>query len=384
MPHSVITEKSGDTGPVSIGAFIEDIVDPVVDRLDREERTPPEVLAKFAESGFLGVCIGASHGGLGYDSARLAILFEALGGASASALSLFTVHGIATHVIDRWGNAAQKDRLLPAMAKGERIGAFALTEPDVGSDAANVACAARPTADGFVVDGTKNWISFGQCADLFVVIANAPQGSIALLVEAASPGITIEPIRNMLGFRGAMLANIGFKDVFVPAENVLGRPGFGFSHVVGSALDFGRFAIAWGCVGIAQACIDASLDYALRRQQFGMPLIKHQLVQGLIADMVTETKAARALCEAATSLRQNKDPDAIVEVATAKYFAARTAMRGATSAVQIFGARGCTADNPVERYFRDAKITEIIEGSNQMHQIIIAQQAATRRERTGK
>ncbi len=166
-------------------------------------------------------------------------------------------------------------------------------------------------------------------------------------------------------------------------ENVVAT-GIWVFHIAGSALDL-AFRGRLGCVGIAQACVEASLDYAGTRRQFGKPLIKHQLVQGIISDMVTETKAARALCESATAMRQNRDPDAIVEVATAKYFASRTAMRVAESAVQIHGARGCSNEGRVERYFRDAKITEIIEGSNQMHQIIIAHHAgwATIRRRSG-
>lgn len=384
MLQPVNVAREGVTEPTAIRSFVEEIVEPVADRLEREERTPPDVIARIAASGFLGACAGVQHGGLGYDSATLAILFEAVGGASASILSLFTVHGMASHVIDRWGSGSQKNRFLPAMATGQHIGAFALTEPEIGSDARNVACAAEPVDGGFILNGAKCWISYGQCADLFVVIARAPKGSVALLVEAESAGMTVEPIRDMLGFRAAMLARVAFKDVFVPEENVLGRPGFGFSHVVGSALDLGRFAVSWGCVGMAQACVNASLDYALTRRQFGKPLAKHQLVQGMIADMVTETKAARALCENATALRQNKDPDAIVEVATAKYFASRTAMKVAETAVQIHGARGCSSDSRVERYFRDAKITEIIEGSNQMHQIIIAHQAGMKRGGMGQ
>jgi len=371
-------QKSIETiGPaVSVERLIDGIIGPAADQVDREDKTPPELIARIADSRYLGAGVGVEHGGLGYDSASLGQLYEAVGGTSATILSLFTVHGMACHVLARWGTDFQKTRLLPRMLDEGNICAFALTEPDVGSDARSVACTATPTDGGFTVNGAKCWISFGQCADLIVLIARAEQGSIALIADADAPGITITPIHNMLGFRGAMLARFDFEDVFVPADRVLGRPGFGFSHIVNSALDLGRFAVGWGCVGIAQACVDLSVEYAKTRRQFDKPLIKHQLVQGMIADMVTQTKAARALCESATSLRDAKDPDAIVEVATAKYFASKTAMEVAQTAVQIHGAYGCSGDSRVERFFRDAKITEIIEGSNQMHQIIIAHQAA--------
>jgi glutaryl-CoA dehydrogenase (non-decarboxylating) len=357
-------------------AFIDEHITPHADRFDHEERIPREVIERLARESFLGAFIPAEVGGSGFDTLTQGLLCEEVGRAHSSLLSLLVVHGMVGHVLARWGTLMHKERYLARLATGAVLGAFALTEPEVGSDAANVQTRAEANGEGFLLNGIKTWISFAQLADLLMVVARLPEGPAVFLVEVNTPGVTVEPINGVLGFRAAMLGRIILDNVRVPADVLVGRPGFGFSHVAGTALDLGRYAIAWGCVGLAQACVDAALHHANSRKQFGKRLMSHQLIQGLLADMVTQTQAARALCYSAGLTRAEKDPAAIVEVSTAKYFAARTAMRVAQDAVQIHGAQGCAADSPVQRYYRDAKIMEIIEGSNQVQQMIIARYAS--------
>jgi alkylation response protein AidB-like acyl-CoA dehydrogenase len=212
-------------------------------------------------------------------------------------------------------------------------------------------------------------------ADVFLVVGQGPAGPTALLIPRRSAGLSVEPIRDMLGFRAAQLGQIVFTDVLVPKANTIGREGGGFSHVAGSSLDVGRFCVACGCTGLIRACLRASVDYARSRQQFGEPLRAHQLIQAMLADMATSYKASSALWRHAAGLRAAADPASIGETTTAKYFSSMAASRAASDAVQIHGANGCGPDYPVQRYFRDARIGEIIEGSSQMQQIMIAHEA---------
>jgi alkylation response protein AidB-like acyl-CoA dehydrogenase len=235
------------------------------------------------------------------------------------------------------------------------------------------------------VSGSKRWISASELADVFLVVGQAPQGPTAVLVPRETPGLTIMPINGVLGFRAAGQGELNFKDVVVPKRWTLAGEGLGFSHVASSTLDVGRFCIACGATGLTRACVRASVNYARDRQQFGVALGEHQLIQAMIADMTTSYKAASALWRQAAQSREELQPDSIMETTTAKYFAAMACSRAANDTVQIHGANGCGPDYPVQRYFRDARVTELIEGSNQMQQIMIARDAlntfASRRRR---
>lgn len=255
------------------------------------------------------------------------------------------------------------------------MGAFALSEPNIGSDAKHVETIATPTADGFVLNGQKKWISGGFLADLYLVLAQCEGKPTAFLLKRDTPGLSVELITGMLGFRSAMLAELNLDGCVIPSDNLVGKPGSGFSYIVGTALDHGRLCVGWGSVGLAQACLEACLSYTEERIQFGVPIKNHQLIQQLIADMVTETNAARMLCHGATLSREAGEPEAIMQVSMAKYFASRVAAKAAMDAVQIHGANGCSADYPVQRYMRDGKILEIIEGSSQIQQMLIARYA---------
>lgn len=353
--------------------FVDEHVAPYADGFDREERLPRDLIEETARRGFLGATLPEAYGGGAMSMVVYGLLHEEVGRGCSSLRSLLTVHGMVAHAVLRWGSKELRARWLPRLATGERVAAFALTEPGVGSDARAVEASARAAQGGYVLDGRKRWITFGQIADLFLVFAQCEGRPVALLVERETPGLSVEPLGGMLGVRASMLAEVRFEDCRVPRENVVGREGFGFSHVASTALDFGRYTVAWGCVGIAQACLELSLDYAGGRQQFGAYLKEHQLVRRMLTDMLTGVKAARLLCLRAGALKDARAPEAIMEASVAKYFAAAAAMRAASDAVQIQGARGCSAESSAQRLMRDAKIMEIIEGSTQMQQITIAE-----------
>jgi glutaryl-CoA dehydrogenase (non-decarboxylating) len=358
--------------------WIQQTVGRRADAFDREQRIPAELPAQLAALGILGAQIPGEHGGTPVDPLAFGYLCEAMGEASGSVLSLLTVHTIVSAAIARWGTPAQKGHWLPKLARGELVAAFALSEPQAGSDAGNIATVINREGDRYVVNGRKKWISFAQLAGLFLVIGKCEGKMVSLLVSRETPGLTVQPIQNMLGFRSAMLGELQFDDCVVSASHLIGSPDFGYAQVVGSVLDQGRYCIAWGSVGLAQACLDACLSHTEQRESFGQLLKNHQLVQKPIADMVTHVQAARLLCAEAARLRAVGDPGTLMATATAKYFAARIAESSATDAVQIHGAIGCSEDYPIQRYFRDAKIMNIIEGSTQIQQVLIAQHAYLR------
>ncbi len=353
--------------------FADEAIAPRADEFDREERLPPELVARLAREGYLGANVPPEYGGLGLGALTYGLLHEEVGRACSSVRSLLTVHAMTAHALQRWGTREQKTKWLPRLASGETVAAFALTEPEVGSDARSVAAAATIEGGSYVLDGRKKWVTFGQGAGLFLVFAKSGGRDCAFLVERETPGLSVRPIHGMLGVRASMLAELHLEGCRVPRENLVGREGAGFSYVASTALDLGRYTVAWGCVGIGQACLEASFKYAAERQQFGVYLREHQLIQRMLTDMLVQVRAARLLCHQAGTLREAGDPQSVTETSIAKYFASTVAARAAGDAVQIQGARGCSAESPVQRYLRDAKIMEIIEGSTQMQQITIAQ-----------
>lgn len=352
--------------------FVDKEIAPRAAQFDQEERLPPELIGKIVQQGYWGTILPVASGGAGMDMITYGLLTEEIGRGCASVRNLLGVQDMVAAAVMRWGSEEQKAYWLPRMASGETIAAFAMTEPEVGSDARNVQTTATRAGDDFLLNGRKKWISFGQMATLFLLFAQCEGEAVALLVERDTPGLTVKPITGMLGFRASMLAALHLDECRVPAENLVGPVGFGFSHVASAGLDLGRYSTAWGCVGLAQACLDASLRYANERRQFGVYLREHQLIQRLLTNMITNVKAARLLCYQAGYLKNENDPGAILETSIAKYFASTTAMQIASDAVQIHGAQGCGPEYPVQRHLRDAKIMEIIEGSTQIQQLVIA------------
>jgi glutaryl-CoA dehydrogenase (non-decarboxylating) len=352
-------------------AFTAQEISPHADQWDRDEAIPPELVARLRERGYLGSNVAGEHGGLGRDMITYGLLTEEIARGCSSVRSLLTVHDMVAHAIQRWGSRELKDRYLPRMARGEILGALALSEPNAGSDAKSVETTAVEDGDSWVLSGRKKWTTFGQIAGLFLAFAQVGGKPTAFLVERESPGFTVRPLKGIVGTRASLLAELFLEDCRIPKANLLGRVGFGISHVAAAALEQGRYSVAWGSVGIAQACLDACRTYTAERRQFGVPLADHQLIRALLTDMIVDVRAARLLCLRAGWLRETGDPGAPAETMAAKYFASRVATRAANDAVQIHGANGLSEDYPVARYLRDSKVTEIIEGSTQIQQITI-------------
>ncbi|HEY2293658.1 MAG TPA: acyl-CoA dehydrogenase family protein [Thermoanaerobaculia bacterium] len=360
-------------------AFVAAEIAPHAGRWDRAAAIPMELVDRLRERGYLGSNVPAEYGGPGRDNVTYGLLTEEIGKGCSSVRSLLTVHDMVAHVIGRWGSQGQRERYLPALAKGDAgrktIGAFCLSEPNAGSDAKSVETVARDDGDAWVLDGRKKWTTFGQIANLFLVLAQLGEKSdgkpTAFLVERDLPGVTVRPLPGITGTRASMLAEVFFEGCRVPKASLIGKPGFGVSAVMSTALDHGRYSVAWGAVGLAQACLDASRAYAAERRQFGVPIADHQLVRRMLTNMIAEVRAARLLCLRAGWLRDTRDPGATGEIWVAKYFASTMATRAALDAVQIHGANGCSEGFPVERYLRDSRVLEIIEGSTQIQQITI-------------
>jgi alkylation response protein AidB-like acyl-CoA dehydrogenase len=347
---------------------------PYADLWDREEKIPGELVRKLAAENWLGPLIPAEYGGAAMDMITFGLLNEEIGRACSSVRSLLTVHGMVQYAILRWGSQSQKQTWLPRMARGQAVGAFALSEPHVGSDARSLETTATPYGSAYRLRGTKAWITFGQIADVFLLFAQCQGAPTAFLLERDTPGLSFSPISGLLGTRASMLATLQLDDCEIPQENRVGGVGFGLSTVGAAALDIGRYSVASGCVGIAQACLDAATAYAGSRKQFGHPLKDHQLIRKMITEMAVNVRAARLLCYQAGYLKDTGDPRTVLETLVAKYFAARIALESGSAAVQIHGANGCGAAYSVQRYFRDAKVMEIIEGSTQIQELMISKQ----------
>lgn len=352
--------------------FAQEFIKPYADDCDKKEKIDPKIIEALASKGYLGSMLPAEYGGMDLDSVSIGLLNEEIGKVCSSSRSLLTVHGMVSLAIYRWGTKEQKEYWLPRMCKGEVIGAFGLTEPNVGSDAKSIEATAEVIDGQYALNGKKKWITMGQIADIFLIIAQCNNKPTAFLVEKNTPGFSIKPITGLIGARASMLAEISMENCCIPIENIVGLEGTGLSHIAMSSLDYGRYTIAWGCVGLAQACLDECIKYGRNRKQFGSYLRQHQLIQKMITEMVVNIKAARLMCINAGYLRDSGDPDSIMETWNAKYFSSKIVNQVAGDALQIHGANGCSDKFPIERYYRDAKINEIIEGTSQMHEVLIA------------
>lgn len=354
-------------------AFAKDELAPNAGKHDATGVFPRELIDRMAQQGFLAATLPEAYGGLDLDPLAYGLLIEAMEQGDCAASRLVTVHlALAAQSILKYGSAAQKARWLPDIASGKTICAFALTEPDHGSDAAGIECSYVPDGDGYVLHGRKRWISFSGVADLLVVIARQGPTVSAFMVETAAAGVTRIPLTGLMAGRACHICEIVLEGVRVPQDQMLGGEGQGFTYIVNSAMDNGRYSIAWSGVGLAGAALHAMVRYAKKRDQFGVKLARHQLIRAMIADGVTNLYAARSLCLRAAQSRKEGATDAIIESTIAKQFAAVTAFRIAVDAVQVHGGNGCCADYPAERLMREAKALEIIEGTTQIQQMMIS------------
>ncbi len=374
LASSVARPVAEPEGRSEFREFVDTFIAPYADEFDHAQEIPEAVLKQVAKRGYWGAALPTSVGGAGMDMVTLGVLHEEIGRGCSSLRSLLTVHTMVAVVLHRWGTSEARRRWLPGLASGDLRGAFCLTEPGAGSDLSAVSTTATREGDHFVLEGVKKWITAGQLADLFLVFARTGRGLSAFLVEADNPGVCRTAMTNVLGTRATMLAEVSFTRCRVPVGALIGAEGAG-TIVATGALDLGRYSVAAGCVGILQACLDASVDYTSEREQGGALLRDHQLVRRMVADMVTRLHAARSLCRQAGELKDNRDPATLMATWIAKYFASTSAMLAASDAVQLHGANGCGNGYSVHRYFRDAKVMEIIEGSSQIQQLTIAEHA---------
>ncbi len=343
---------------------------------DRTETFPADVLRKMAPIGFLGGPVPEEYGGMGVDMISHSLITEEIGRVDSSVRTTLSVQiSLVEMTILRFGTEAQKRTYLPALCTGEIIGCFGLTEPEVGSDATKLRTTAKPDGDGWVLNGRKMWISNGSVSKLALVFAQADpskghQGITAFVLERERDGYGSQAIHGKLGLRSSDSSELILENVRVPDSARLGEIGEGFKIAM-TSLDGGRYSVAAGAVGVAQACIDASVAYSTQRQAFGKPIAGHQLVAELIADMIVETEAARLLVWRAGQLKDRGAPSTR-ETSIAKLYASEAAQRAADGAIQIHGGYGFSDEFPVERYWRDARVNRLYEGTTQIQKLIIA------------
>jgi alkylation response protein AidB-like acyl-CoA dehydrogenase len=343
---------------------------------DRARRFPREMIDELAKLGIMGIFIPEQYGGAGFDHVSYALAIEELAVACAATAVIVSAHSsLASWPILGLGSDRQKQRFLPAMGSGQRLGCFALTEPQAGSDASAQKTRAVRDGDDYIINGSKNFITNGSEAEVAIVFAatdpaQGHRGISAFIVETATPGWQVVRVEDKMGIRGAHSAQLSFSDMRVPRANLIGAEGDGFK-VAMKTLDGGRIGIAAQAVGIGRAALEASLKYAAERRAFGAPIASNQAIQWKLADMAVEVDAARLMTLRAATLKDAGLPHG-KQSAMAKLFAAEAAMKAAIEAVQIHGGYGYTKEFKVERYFRDAKITEIYEGTSEIQRLVIA------------
>jgi butyryl-CoA dehydrogenase len=356
--------------------FAQKEVLPRAAEIDKNHRHPAELVARMAELGLLGIAVPEDYGGSGMDNVGYVLAMEEISRACASTGVIMSVNNsLVCDPILRFGTEAQKKEFLAPLASGQKLGCFALSEPEAGSDAAAQRTTAVRDGDEWVLSGTKNWITNGPVADVMVLFAmndreKGYRGITSFIVPMTTPGVRCGEPDDKLGIRGSKSSQVFFDDARVPASALLGEVGQGFK-VAMSTLDGGRIGIAAQALGIARACLEDALDYALQRKTFGKPIVQHQAIQWKLADMATEIDAARLLTLRAAYLKDTGEPYGKA-AAMAKLYASDVANRAAREAVQIFGGNGYVTEFPVERHFRDAKITEIYEGTSEIQRLVIA------------
>ncbi|WP_284038008.1 acyl-CoA dehydrogenase [Neobacillus sp. 114] len=350
-------------------------VAPFIEKMEKGE-FPREILRKMGGLGLMGIPVPEQYGGAEMDFTSYIIAINELSKVSATMGVILSVHtSVGTNPILYFGTEEQKQKYVPKLAAGEYLGSFCLTEPSAGSDAASMKSRAVRDGDHFVINGSKVFITNGGEADVYIVFAKTnpelgAKGVSAFIVEKDTPGLVIGKDEKKMGLHGSRTVQLTFEDMRVPAENLLGAEGEGFKIAMAN-LDAGRIGIAAQALGIAEAALSAATEYAKQRHQFGKPIAAQQGIAFKLADMATNVEAARLLVYRAADLR-GQGLKCGMEASMAKLFTTRTAVEVATEAIQVFGGYGYTEDYPVERYFRDAKVTEIYEGTSEIQRIVIS------------
>ncbi|MDP9411938.1 MAG: acyl-CoA dehydrogenase family protein [Actinomycetota bacterium] len=359
--------------------FADREVAPHAATLDREDRVPFGTLRKMAEAGFMGLCVPEEYGGAGSDFLSYCLLIEEISRADAGVGVTLAVHTSAgTLPILMFGTEEQQARWIPPLARGERIGCFALTEPETGSDAAAIQTRAERVSGGYRISGHKQWVTNGRVAGTMILFARAPEGVTAFVVSMDAEGISFGKHAEKMGVISATTDDVLFEDVFVPEEDRLGEEGRGLRVALGT-LDTGRIGIAAQAIGIAEAAFRYATDYAAGRTTFGKPIAEHQAIAFKLADMQTKLRAARLLTHEAAWMKDQGRRHTEAG-ARAKLYASQVANEVTYDAVQILGGRGYMKDHPIERHYRDARVTEIYEGTSEIQRLVISR--AILKERT--
>jgi len=359
--------------------FVDREVIPRARESDRAQRFDADLARRLGEMGYLGAPVAEAYGGRGLDFLAYGLIVEEVGRGDSAMRTVVSVQtSLVCGSVERWGSEEQKQRWLPRLCSGEAFGCFGLTEPDTGSDAANLRTRAERIDGGWRISGQKMWISLGNVAEVALVFAQTDpsqkhRGLACFLVPTDSRGFTAQEIHGKLGLRASDTAELALDGVEVADDALLGEVGDGFK-VAMSALDSGRYSVASGCVGICEGCVQASVEYAKERKQFGMPIASFQLVQEMIAEMIVRRDAGRMLVRRAGALKDAGRPST-VETSVAKLYATEAAVECANLAIQVHGGSGYVDDYPVERYLRDARVTTLYEGTSQIQKLIIARDA---------
>jgi len=343
---------------------------PVRAELDEKEEFPVGIMKILADSGLFGVYIPEEYGGLGGGLLDLCLVVEELSRVCSGVAVSYAASGLGSFTLLEYGTDEQKHKYLPDIASGRKLAAFGLTEADAGSDAGGIKTTAQKTDKGYILNGTKQFITNGGDAEVYTVIAltdksRGPRGASAFIVEKDTPGFTFGRKEKKLGIRASSTRELVFEDCLIPAENIIGREGVGFILTM-KLLDRSRPGLGAQAMGLAQGALEAAIDYAKKRVQFGHPIFAQQAVQQLLAEMAMRVEASRALVYSTARMVDNGVKDFTKESAMCKVFASDTAMKVTTDAMQVFGGVGYMRDYPIEKMFRDAKITQIYEGSNQV------------------
>ncbi|MBO9318806.1 MAG: acyl-CoA dehydrogenase [Chloroflexus sp.] len=358
--------------------FAEKEAKPTVAERDEHARWPTELVRKMGELGLMGVAVSEEYGGAGMDYVSYAIVIEELSRVDPSLGVIASVNNsLVCYGIEKFGTEEQKRELLTPLASGRMLGAFSLSEPGAGSDAAAQRTTAVRDGDYYIINGVKNWVTNGDHADTIILMAmtdpsKGTKGITAFLVDTHAPGCRVVKVENKLGIRSAHSCQMAYDNYRLPAWRRLGEEGQGFKIAM-TILNAGRIGIAAQAVGIAQGAFEAALEYSKVREQFGKPIHEFQAVGFTLADMATRIKAARLLTYEA-AWRKDQGLDFIKDASMAKLFASETAMWVATKAVQLHGSNGYSKEYPVERFFRDAKITEIYEGTSEIQRLVISRE----------
>ncbi|SKB26738.1 Acyl-CoA dehydrogenase [Parapedobacter luteus] len=358
--------------------FAQNELKPGVIERDEQQRFPAEQVKKLGELGFLGMMVAPQYNGAGLDAVSYVLVMEELSKIDASASVVVSVNNsLVCYGLEQYGTEEQKEKYLKPLAVGEHIGAFCLSEPEAGSDATSQRTMAADMGDYYLLNGTKNWITNGSTASTYLVMAQTHpekghRGINAFIVEKGMEGFTVGPKENKLGIRGSDTHSLHFSDVKVPKENRIGEDGFGFKFAM-KTLEGGRIGIAAQALGIASGAYELALNYAKERQTFGKPIAQHQAIQFKLADMATQIEAARLLCLKAAWLKDQGQPYAQA-ASMAKLYASEVAMKTTVEAVQIHGGYGYVKEYHVERLMRDAKITQIYEGTSEIQRMVITRE----------